>query len=38
VDRRNTPALALYERLGFREFTSRVAYVHPIGASRKTRT
>ncbi len=32
VDRRNTPALALYERLGFHEFTSRVAYVQAIRA------
>ena len=35
VDRRNKPALSLYRRLGFEEFTSRVAYVQPIGASRK---
>ncbi len=36
VDRRNTPALSLYRGFGFAEFTSRIAYVHPINAARKT--
>lgn len=30
VDRRNTPALRLYESAGFREFTGRVALVKPV--------
>jgi ribosomal protein S18 acetylase RimI-like enzyme len=30
VDRRNGPALRLYERAGFREFTGRVALVKPV--------
>lgn len=30
VDRRNTPAIALYERLGFSEFAGRVAFVRQI--------
>ena len=34
VDRSNTPALRLYEGLGFSEFTSRVAFVAPIGGRR----
>jgi len=34
VDRRNTPALRLYERLGFSEFAGRVAFVRQIEAKR----
>ncbi|MBM4108644.1 MAG: GNAT family N-acetyltransferase [Phycisphaerae bacterium] len=30
VDRRNTPALRLYERAGFRGYAERVAYVRPL--------
>ncbi|MCA9300016.1 MAG: GNAT family N-acetyltransferase, partial [Phycisphaerales bacterium] len=30
VDRRNVPALRLYARLGFREVSSRLAYVRPL--------
>lgn len=30
VDRRNAPALGLYARLGFREFSARTAWVCPI--------
>lgn len=32
VDRQNVPAMALYERLGFREVGARVALVRPVGA------
>lgn len=32
VDRRNTPALALYRGLGFSEFTARRAYIHALRA------
>lgn len=31
VDRRNTPAQRLYARMGFKEFTSRVAFVKSVG-------
>ena len=31
VDRRNTPALRLYARLGFEEIAARVALVRPLG-------
>ncbi len=31
VDRQNTPALRLYEKMGFREFAARVAYVQRTG-------
>ena len=31
VDRRNIPALCLYDRLGFAEFSSRDAWVKPVG-------
>lgn len=30
VDRRNTPAIALYRRAGFSEFSGRIAYVKPL--------
>jgi ribosomal protein S18 acetylase RimI-like enzyme len=32
VDQRNTPAITLYDRLGFRAFTARAAYVLPLDA------
>lgn len=32
VDRRNAPAQRLYGRMGFEEFTSRVAFVRPVGS------
>jgi mycothiol synthase len=31
VDRRNAPAIALYRRAGFAEFSGRAAYVRPLG-------
>jgi mycothiol synthase len=34
VDRRNTPAIRLYERLGFSEFAGRVAFVRQIEPAR----
>lgn len=35
VDSRNTPALRLYERAGFREFARRSAFVRPLASADK---